>query len=286
MQAGAGVQSDSGSGGNAAQGSAGAQANVGGGGMNVPSNSGSGSKASMDAGAQAVADTGMDDVAGTNVPWATGGTKSMKGGYPDPFTTGAAGAACMLYPAQEIGPCYANGPMLREDISDGIIGLPVRLSLKVVRSDGCTPVAGATVDVWHSGSDGIYSAFATGTICNPSTQDVMSEMFCRGVQTTDENGRVDFSTVFPGWYTGRTIHIHFTIRLNVTESVTSQLYFEDPLSDEILAQASYATRGMRDTTNATDMLFSSGGASPDQVLLETAKRPDGVLHAWKVLSIG
>jgi protocatechuate 3,4-dioxygenase beta subunit len=219
------------------------------------------------------------------VPWATGGTKTIQGTYPDPFTMSAVATACTIYPSQTLGPCYAQMPMMREDISDGLNGLPLRLSFLLVRSGGCTPVPNASIDIWHSGSDGIYSAYATGTICNPGTVDVRSKMFCRGVLTTNEMGRADFSTVFPGWYTGRTIHIHFTIRLNNRESVTSQLYFEDTLTDEILAQGSYMSRGRRDTTNSSDSIFRSGNASPAQVLFSTAKRPDGVLHAWKVISI-
>ena len=161
----------------------------------------------------------------------------------------------------------------------------MRLSFLVVRGNACTPVPDASVDIWHSGFDGIYSAYATGTICNPGRQNVQSMMFCRGVQTTDAMGRADFSTIFPGWYTGRTIHIHFTVRVGGRETVTSQLYFEDALSDEILAQGEYAPRGRRDTTNASDALFRSGGATAAAVVFSTAKRPDGVLHAWKVLTI-
>jgi protocatechuate 3,4-dioxygenase beta subunit len=142
------------------------------------------------------------------------------------------------------------------------------------------------VDIWHSGSQGIYSAYAMGTTCNPGNDNVLSDMFCRGVQAVDETGRVNFATVFPGWYRGRTLHIHFTIRMAGREIVTSQLYFEDALVDEILAQGTYKARGKRDTTNTSDGLFSSGGAKPEQVTLEHAKRPDGILHAWKVLSIG
>lgn len=208
----------------------------------------------------------------------------MQADYPDPFEEGAGGNTCVLYPAQTIGPCYAAMPATRADISDGIAGLPLRLSLLVMRSDGCTPVPDASVDIWHSGVDGFYSAFATGTICNPGTQDVRSETFCRGVQTTNENGRVDFNTIFPGWYTGRAIHIHFTIRLNDRESVTSQLYFQEALTEEILAQGEYEARGKPSTTNSTDFIFMAGG-TPEEVLFSTAKRPDGVLHAWKVLSI-
>ena len=221
-----------------------------------------------------------------NVMWATGGTKAMQGNYPDPFTAGAMGMACTLYPKQTLGPCYAQSPVLREDISDGLGGLPMRLSFLVVGKDGCTPIPNASVDIWHSGSQGIYSAYAAGTTCNPGMDDVKSKMFCRGVQMTNESGRVNFSSVFPGWYRGRTLHVHFTVRLNGREAVTSQLYFDDALTDEILAQGDYKARGKRDTTNSKDGIFKSGGATADQVVMSTAKRADGVLHVWKVLAIG
>jgi hypothetical protein len=74
--------------------------------------------------------------------------------------------------------------------------------------------------------------------------------------------------------------------VNGREAITSQLYFQDALVDEILAQGYYKARGKRDTTNERDGIFRSGNATPEQVLMETAKRPDGILHAWKVLSIG
>ena len=221
------------------------------------------------------------DASGSDVPWASGGTKVMAGNYPDPFAGGMMGAACMLYPAQTLGPCYSSPVMAREDISDGIAGLPLRLSFLVVRSDGCTPVANAEVDIWHTGSNGVYSAFASG-ICNPNRADVASERFCRGKQSTNESGRVDFSTVFPGWYSGRTIHIHFTVRVGGREYITSQLYFEDALCDEIMQQADYKARGRRDTTNRDDSILRSANIQP--FLFASAKRPDGALHAWKVLS--
>jgi protocatechuate 3,4-dioxygenase beta subunit len=234
--------------------------------------------------ADASADASVSDASVGAAGWASGGTKSMQGGYPDPFGTGP-GSACALYPAQTLGPCYAQTPPTREDISAGLSGLPMRLSFLVVRSDGCTPVPNASVDIWHSGSNGIYSAFRTSTVCNPGTMDVLSQTFCRGVQTTNASGRTDFNTVFPGWYTGRTLHIHFTVRVNGREYITSQLYFEDALAEEILAQGEYKARGKRDTSNARDTQFRTGGATPEQVIFSTAKRADGALHAWKVLSL-
>ena len=281
-QAGTSSAANSGASGDAAGSGAGAAAPTSAG---TGTSSGAGGVAGDAAGSGGLSGSGGSMAAGPDVMWATGGTKTMQGNYPDPFTPAALSMACTVYPSQTLGPCYAQMPMARQDISDGLDGLPVRLSFLVVRSSGCMPVPDASIDIWHSGSDGIYSAYATGTICNPGTMDVKSQMYCRGVQTTDAMGRADFSTVFPGWYTGRTIHIHFTIRLNGRESVTSQLYFEDDLTDEILAQGYYTPRGRRDTTNRTDMIFRSGNASPAQVVFSTAKRTDGVLHAWKVLSI-
>jgi protocatechuate 3,4-dioxygenase beta subunit len=283
--AGTGAQSSSGPSGGSTAGAPATAANGGSGGTAGTAGKSAQAGASGSAGAAGAQGAAGSGVAGPGVMWATGGTKSIMGPYPDPFMTGNTGAACKLYPTQTIGPCYAQMPMMRSDISDGLGGLPMRLSFLVVKANGCTPVPNASIDIWHSGSEGFYSAYATGTICNPGMDDVKSMMFCRGVQTTDENGRCDFSTVFPGWYTKRTIHIHFTVRLNGNASVTSQIYFEDALSDEILAQGDYKARGKRDTTNATDTNFKTGGATPDQVLFTTAKRPDGALHAWKVLQI-
>jgi protocatechuate 3,4-dioxygenase beta subunit len=224
--------------------------------------------------------------AAPGVPWATGGTKSMMGGYPDPFAMGMGGPPCALYPSQTLGPCHADSPAMREDISDEMDGLPTRLSFLVVRGSACEPVADATVDIWHSGTYGVYSAFGMGTICNPGTTDVLDDMFCRGVQVTNQTGRADFNTVFPGWYSGRAVHIHFTVTVGGRATKTSQLYFEDELITEIHAQGEYMARGMRSTLNAADATFRSGGGAPEQVVMQSAKRPDGVLHAWKVLSIG
>ena len=237
------------------------------------------------AGAGGSVSTNTSGVAGPGVMWATGGTAMMADSYPNPFEANT-GTMCRLYPAQTLGPCYAEQPMMRQDISDGLDGLPTRVSFLVVGADGCTPITDATVDIWHSGSQGIYSAYAMGTTCNPGSDDVINDMFCRGVQPVNESGRCDFSTVFPGWYRGRTLHVHFTVRIGGREAVTSQLYFEDDLVDEILAQGYYQARGMRDTTNQRDRIFASGGATPAQVVMEHAKRPDGVLHLWKVLAIG
>ena len=199
------------------------------------------------------ADAGNDAAgpdAGAETGWATGGTASMSGNYPDPFTDDP-GPVCVLTCAQILGPCYA-ATLVRKDISEGEPGLPMRLALRVV-DDACKPVEGAEVDVWHTMPDGHYSAEDADPFCTGDDAHAESGKFFRGVQVTDANGRVDFDSCFPGWYSGRTIHIHFTVRIGQDEYVTSQLYFEESLGAEIVAtQPIYKDRGERDTTNATD----------------------------------
>ena len=221
----------------------------------------------------------------TNGGWAVGGTKAMVNpdAYPDPFGSSDAGNACVLYPAMTLGPCYAQGPAKRRDVTDGVPGLPLRLSFLVVRATGgCAPVPEAEVDIWHTSASGVYSTFASG-ICNPNRAPQPGTKYCRGTQTTDANGRCDFHTVFPGHYPGRSIHIHFTVRVGGRAYSTSQLFFDDALSDEIMATAEYTGRGRRNTTNKNDNILR--GVDLTKVVMGTAKRDEGALHAWKVLAI-
>jgi protocatechuate 3,4-dioxygenase beta subunit len=172
---------------------------------------------------------------------------------------------------------------MRQDISEGITGLPVRLALRIVDAN-CQPVKGATVDVWHTSAAGVYSAMAAGTFCNPTQEDLSKRHFSRGVQTTDANGRVDFNTVFPGWYSSRTIHIHFRVRIGDTAMVTSQLFFEDALADEIIKNhVDYGARPNRDTTNKTDTVLPWTGQ--EAFILSTRRMDDGVMLAYKTLAI-
>lgn len=215
--------------------------------------------------------------------WATGGTAAMTGAgtYPNPFTS-ELGAVCRLTCAQIVGPCHGK-TWVRKDISEGHPGLPVRLAFRVL-DETCRPVPGASVDLWHAGPEGTYSGDDQHALCNADDEKARAAHWFRGVQVTNDEGRVDFNTCFPGWYPTRTVHIHFTLKTAGGESVTSQLYFEDSLNDDILStQALYNTRGARDTRNADDKV-----AAPDKqrdFLLHTQKMPDGALLAWKTLIV-
>lgn len=227
------------------------------------------------------ADAGNGTDAGTETGWATGGTASMSGDYPDPFTDDP-GPVCVLTCAQTLGPCYV-ATMVRKDISEGEPGLPMRLALRVV-DEACKPIEGAEVDIWHTMPDGHYSAEDADPFCTGDDAHAESGRFFRGVQVTDANGRVDFDSCFPGWYSGRSIHIHFTIRVGQDEYVTSQLYFDDSLGDEIVGtQPIYKDRGARDTTNTTDGVISADAVG--DYTLTGEQMPDGALLAWKTLVI-
>jgi protocatechuate 3,4-dioxygenase beta subunit len=107
---------------------------------------------------------------------------------------------------------------------------------------GCPPLQGVQIDVCHCHAGGLYSdEQANGTL---------GQTWLRGYQVTDANGNVSFTTIYPGWYSGRTIHIHLMARYydsegNTTYEFTTQLYFDDAISDIVLANAPYNTRGNR-----------------------------------------
>jgi protocatechuate 3,4-dioxygenase beta subunit len=213
--------------------------------------------------------------------WATGGTAAMCGVYPDPFERGP-GNACELLCSATLGPCY-DETFDRKDISEGANGLPMRMAFLVV-DESCTPIEGAEVDVWHTSATGFYSGEEASPGCTLGDPEALAGHWFRGIQTTDANGRVDFDSCFPGWYAGRTIHIHLTVRVGGVEYVTSQLYWDDVLCDEIIAsEPIYSDRGPRDRTNATDGIFPQGSGTA--YLFETAHMDDGAMLAWKTLVI-
>ncbi|WP_426734601.1 protocatechuate 3,4-dioxygenase [Myxococcus faecalis] len=228
------------------------------------------------------ADSGSTPDGGTGAAaWATGGTAVMSGTYADPFTDDA-GTPCALTCAATLGPCYAQ-TLVRKDISEGHDGLPVRLAFRIL-DDQCRPIQGASVDIWHAAPEGLYSGEDASTFCTSDDPSATSARWFRGVQVTDADGRCDFDTCFPGWYSSRTVHIHFTVRLGEAEYVTSQLFFDDALNDDIINhQPLYDTRGPRDTTNANDNVVSA--ESVNDYLFQTARQDDGALLAWKTLII-
>lgn len=241
-----------------------------GGGNEGTSGDDAGGSTGTDAGSTSTSDGGS---------WATGGTASMSGEYPDPFANGL-GNACALTCAATLGPCYAQTET-RKDISEGHDGLPTRLAFLIV-DESCKPIEGASVDIWHCAAEGLYSGSDASDFCTSGDATARAARWFRGVQTTDANGRVDFDTCFPGWYSSRTIHIHFTVRIGDTEYVTSQFVFDDALCDDIVAnEPLYKDRGPRDTNNTNDTVVSASSAA--EYSFQTERMADGAMLAWKAI---
>jgi protocatechuate 3,4-dioxygenase beta subunit len=140
----------------------------------------------------------------------------------------------------------------------------VQLGIRLARH-ASTPPAGAVVEIWQCDALGRYSGFPppdSSTVATaataPRTAYLPDQTFLRGRQRTDRAGMVEFRTIYPGWYPGRTVHIHLMVHAD-GQVLTSQLYFPEPTSDEVLALPPYAARPARDTTNDTDEIFATGG---------------------------
>lgn len=168
--------------------------------------------------------------------------------------------ACILTPQAVEGPYYLDPKLVRTDITEKEEGAPLKLLLQVIDINGCTPIPEARVDVWHSNGVGAYSGYERqGDDQSVSTT---NQTFLRGTQMTDTQGQVTFTTIYPGWYRGRTPHIHLKVFLDQQNVLTGQLYFPDALSEYIYENvAPYNTRtAERDTVNTTDgVLRNSGG---------------------------
>jgi protocatechuate 3,4-dioxygenase beta subunit len=181
---------------------------------------------------------------------AAGGWKvaSSEGAGPAAVQSGA--VACVLTPEQTEGPYYIPKEKVRRNITEGRPGTPLTLRLQVVSASTCKPIKGAAVDVWHADAAGIYSGFGQGAA---------NRTFMRGIQRTNAKGIAAFRTVYPGWYMGRTVHIHVKVHLGGRVVHTGQLYFPDALTDVVYMGAPYSSRPGRDTRNATDSVFRNGG---------------------------
>jgi protocatechuate 3,4-dioxygenase beta subunit len=154
----------------------------------------------------------------------------------------------------------------------------VRIAVYKAAGSTCTPLGGAMVDLWHCDADGAYSDVAA--------ENTAGQTFLRGYQLTDANGVATFATIYPGWYRGRTVHIHFKVRTLSPSGTTSftfnsQLFFDESVSNAVFANAPYTARGARTTRNANDGIYNSA------LLLPLAKTAKGYAGTFSVgLNLG
>jgi protocatechuate 3,4-dioxygenase beta subunit len=195
------------------------------------------------------------------------------------FGSGAADAAATcasLTPARTIGPYFVEEKLNRSDLTTDpatgavVAGVPLALELTLVNEDnGCQPFAGAQVDLWHADPSGKYS--------DESAEGTAGKQYLRGYQVSDSDGKVAFTTVYPGWYSGRAVHIHVRIRTfdgsgAATYDFLTQMFLDETLTDTVYQRSPYAARGARDTRNATDNIYGSDG---DTLLLSVTADGSG-----------
>ena len=215
-----------------------------------------------DAGAEPGGDGGSG--AATSNAGSSGSANGEAGAAGSANGTGGAGGSgnsCTVYPAQTEGPFYVPDELVRSDIREGKAGAELSLEIVVQRASDCAPLSGVAVDIWHCDADGVYSGYPNQL----GGLDTTGQVFLRGTQLTDADGRVRFVTIYPGWYPGRTTHIHFKVHPSATSEATSQLYFVEAVNTEVYAVAPYAAHGQKDTSNPADAI---AGAAP----LVTAER--------------
>jgi protocatechuate 3,4-dioxygenase beta subunit len=172
---------------------------------------------------------------------------------PGTATGGTTPGACAVINLETAGPYPDRTGMIntpsfyRQDITEGKPGTPLTLALTAVSvASGCAPVANATIEVWQCDAGGLYSEYnAAGT-------------FLRGLQKTDANGKATFTSVYPGWYTGRAPHVHLEVFVNGASVKTTQMAFPEDVSVAVYGQGVYASRGTSFQRNSSDSVFSDG----------------------------
>jgi protocatechuate 3,4-dioxygenase beta subunit len=186
--------------------------------------------------------------------------------------------ACVLTSEQEEGPFYIDYGQVRRDITEGKPGVPLRVQIALVHAKRCTPLSKAALDIWHCDAGGLYSGFKDSHLGGPfgrppgpppgerdghgpppmMHQPMDESRFLRGMQSTDDSGMAEFVTIYPGWYQGRTIHIHLKVHMDGHVAHTGQLFFPEDISNRIAHIQPYAKhRDVHLTTQDEDHVFGS-----------------------------
>ena len=228
----------------------------------------------------------------TDDGWLIGGTALITVAYPDDsiFDNGG-NCAVNLMASTTKGPCYFQDST-GEDISEGFTGLPMMLCIRLIDSE-CNPLANHTIEVWHCDANGVYSGDTSESedadnfapsFCTGNDGDALRSSWYRGQLMTDANGRVNFKSCFPGWYPGRTIHIHFAVSdANRTSRVISQFAFTNEIATEVYTtHPLYSHRGDQDTPLERDGVFPN---DTEVFLMRTRQNDDGSLLAYHTIQV-
>lgn len=179
---------------------------------------------------------------------AVGGWQSVEESDAGPGAVASGAVTCVLAPEQAAGPYHLDDHLVRRDLREGKRGVPLGLRLGVVDVSTCRAVRGALVDVWHCDAAGTYSGVQGD-----------DGSFLRGIQRTSSKGIAAFRTIYPGWYPGRTVHVHVQVSLGGDVVHTGQLYFPDALTDAVYRRSPYDRRPGRSPRNPGDSIYRNGG---------------------------
>lgn len=235
-------------------------------------NAGAGAMATPAAGTGApisgTAGTPSAGMAGTmpNTGGMPAGTGGMAGSQTPPPPSGLDALQCIVTPEMTEGPFFVEEELNRSNLVMGETAaaiadaVPLKLVIGVYEVNGmtCTPLSGVQVDIWHADAAGMYSDVAAGVV---QSVDTRGKTFLRGYQISDEQGVVQFETVYPGWYRSRAIHIHFKLRMLGSgagaREFVSQMFFDEAINTEVLARAPYSNRtDQRTVLNDDDHIYN------------------------------
>ena len=188
-----------------------------------------------------------------------------------PPAGGTTNTACVVTPSETVGPYPSVTDLFRSDIREDRSGTPLTLTITVVNTNsGCSPVAGANVEIWQCDATGNYSQYGTQT----------TRTYLRGIQTTDASGQVTFTTIYPGWYQGRATHIHVEVVRNGASTKVTQIAFPESANAAVYGTGVYASRGRNPTSNTGDMVFSDSVNS--ELAVVTGDPASGMLATFQV----
>jgi protocatechuate 3,4-dioxygenase beta subunit len=167
-------------------------------------------------------------------------------------TTGTTNAACAVTPQETAGPFPSLTDLIRSDIRESKSGTVLTLTVKVVNVNAsCAAVPSANVEIWQCDAGGNYSEYGTQA----------AQTYLRGIQTTNSNGEVTFTTIYPGWYQGRATHIHIEVTVGGVSKKVTQIAFPESVNNTVYATGVYASRGSNPMSNASDGIFSDSLSS-------------------------
>jgi protocatechuate 3,4-dioxygenase beta subunit len=212
---------------------------------------------------------------------------------------------CVLTPEQEEGPYYVDFGKARRDVTEGKTGVPLQLRVALVDAKRCEPLEAAAVDIWHCDATGIYSGFTAngggddagrgygrgrGGPGGPGGRGggrgegpIDETRFLRGIQITNRQGIAEFATVYPGWYAGRTIHIHLKVHLGGSAgaeryagghvSHTGQLFLPEDITEQIATMDPYVKHSnVHRTLHSEDNIFRQQGGAQSMLGLERLQK--------------